>query len=76
MKGKIVRLVDEKNFGFIKAVSGVDYFFHATGFDGHWNDLVTDINARKEILVEFDETNGVKGPRAENVRRLDGGLNI
>lgn len=74
MKGKVIRLVSEKQFGFIKA-NGVDYFFHSSGFDGHWDDLVSDMKS-KEVLVEFDDVPGVKGPRAENVRRVDSGLNI
>jgi len=31
MKGKIVRLVRDRGFGFIRTESGQEIFFHATG---------------------------------------------
>lgn len=69
MTGKVVRLVPEKQFGFIRSdVGKTDYFFHRTEFDGHWDDLVADFG--KEIKVEFNEANSAKGPRAENVRLI------
>lgn len=73
MKGKIARVVEGKKFGFIRSDLGIDYFFHETGYNGHWDDLVADMKD-KSIEVEFEETNGVKGPRAENVRRVDSGV--
>lgn len=74
MTGKVVRLVSEKSYGFIRGKeNGVDYFFHSTGFDGHWNDLIEDLNDKKEILVTFDDVQTSKGARAENVVRLDNG---
>lgn len=76
MTGKIIRIVPDKGFGFIKSdLNQVDYFFHKSEFDGHWMDLVDDFD-NKEIRVRFDEAMTNKGPRAEKVRRLDGGLNI
>lgn len=76
MNGKVVRVVAEKGYGFIKSdFDQVEYFFHRTGFDGHWDDLVTDLNDKKKVTVSFDSTTGTKGPRAESVRRTDGGVN-
>lgn len=73
MRGKVVRLVADKHFGFIKSdASGIDYFFHSSGFDGYWPDLVFDFENKKEIKVEFNDVANNKGPRAENVKRLDG----
>ena len=74
MEGTIVRIVADKGFGFIKS-GEYEYFFHRSKFDGHWDDLVDDIRTKK-IKVRFDETTSSKGPRAENVTRLDGGLMI
>lgn len=33
MRGKIVRLVRDRGFGFIRMESGQEIFFHATGLD-------------------------------------------
>ena len=75
MTGKVLRVVEQKGFGFIKSdVDSADYFFHKTGFDGHWDDMVADLRQRIPIMVEFDTVMGTKGPRAENVRRLDNGV--
>jgi CspA family cold shock protein len=60
--GTIKRLTD-KGFGFISNESGKDLFFHMSALNGvGYNDL------REGQKVEFDESNGPKGPRAENVR--------
>lgn len=73
MEGKVVRIVPGKNFGFIKA-NEIDYFFHSSGFDGHWSDLVFDMENGKNIVVTFEPTQTDKGARAENVVRLDLGI--
>ena len=70
MTGKIVRLIPEKGFGFIN-VGDVDYFFHRSSFDGHWQDLEHDLKNGMVINVGFDIGESHKGPRAENVKRLD-----
>lgn len=76
MEGTIIRLIGEKGFGFIKSeVDKLEYFFHRSGFNGHWDDLVIDINS-KIIRVTFDSVSNQKGPRAENVTRIDSGLDI
>ena len=61
-QGQIKKLVVDKGFGFI-AVDNQEYFFHHSSLQG----------ARIEDLqegqtVEFTETQGDKGPRAEEVR--------
>lgn len=73
MKGKIVRLKSDKWFGFIRAESRKeeDYFFHKSCFNGHWDDLVEDFDNGAAIEVEFEVVPSDKGPRAENVTRLD-----
>jgi CspA family cold shock protein len=61
-EGTIKRVTD-KGFGFIDTGKGTDLFFHMSALEG----------ARFEDLqpgqrVTFDEGQGPKGPRAENVR--------
>lgn len=61
-EGTIKRVTD-KGFGFIDTGKGSDIFFHMSALEG----------ARFEDLqpgqrVSYDEGQGPKGPRAENVR--------
>ena len=70
MNGVVKNVVRDRGFGFIKA-DGKEWFFHKDQFNGHWEDLCTDVNAKKQVSVEFDGRNSPKGPRAENVRRTD-----
>lgn len=70
MTGRIMKLFENKNFGFIKS-GNVDYFFHRDDFVGHWNDLIEDFQIEGYIDVEFEK--GIiskKGPRAEQVTRV------
>ena len=61
-EGTIKRLTD-KGFGFIDTGSGKDVFFHMSALDGvRYDDL------REGQAVTFEEGEGPKGPRAENVR--------
>jgi CspA family cold shock protein len=61
-QGTIKRLTD-KGFGFIDTGSGKDIFFHQSSLEGvRYEDL------REGQQVSFDESEGPKGPRAENVR--------
>ena len=58
-----IKRVTEKGFGFIDTGKGSDLFFHMSAVEG----------ARFEDLqpgqrVTYDEGQGPKGPRAENVR--------
>jgi CspA family cold shock protein len=63
-EGTIKRVTD-KGFGFIDTGKGSDIFFHMSALEG----------ARFEDLqpgqrVTYDEGQGPKGPRAENVRLI------
>lgn len=71
MEGKVLRIPTEaggrrKGFGFVSSPDGVDRFFHASscknagGFDA--------LNVGDH--VSFDEDDGEKGPRADNIRSL------
>lgn len=69
-KGLITRLETSKGYGFIRK-NTTDYFFHRDDFIGHWEDLIIDYTSAKDIEVEFENIHTPKGPRAQNVRRLD-----
>ncbi|HLU66304.1 MAG TPA: cold shock domain-containing protein [Kofleriaceae bacterium] len=60
-EGTIKRLTD-KGFGFIGTDRG-DVFFHSSSLQG-----VTFDQLREGQRVSFDEGQGPKGPRAENVK--------
>jgi CspA family cold shock protein len=61
-EGVIKRLTD-KGFGFIDAGGGKDLFFHRSAVEGaRFEDL------REGQRVSFNEGQGPKGPRAENVK--------
>ena len=61
-EGTIKRLTD-KGFGFIDTGSGKDLFFHMSAVEGV---RVEDLNQGQR--VSFNEGQGPKGPRAENVK--------
>ena len=63
--GTIKRLTD-KGFGFIDTGGGKDIFFHHSSLEG-----VTFEELREGDKVSFNEGEGPKGPRAENVKRAD-----
>lgn len=73
MEGIIKKLVDNKGYGFIKDMEGIEYFFHKDDFIGHWIDLVEDYNLGVEgyIKVTFEKISSKKGPRGSNVRRTE-----
>lgn len=63
-EGTIKRLTD-KGFGFIDNGSGKDMFFHMSSLEGvQYDDL------QEGQRVSYNEGQGPKGPRAENVRVL------
>jgi CspA family cold shock protein len=65
-QGTIKKLVSDRGFGFIAGERG-EIFFHHSALEG------TTIEALREgQLVEFEEGSGPKGPRAENVRLVEG----
>lgn len=63
-EGTIKRLTD-KGFGFIDTGSGKDLFFHMSAVEGvRYEDL------KQGQRVSFNEGQGPKGPRAENVKPI------
>jgi cold shock CspA family protein len=75
MNGKVVKIIDQRMFGFIRGEDDKDYFFHRDDFSGHFNDLVQDLG-NKQIAVTFDVTQSKKGLRASNIVRVDGGVRM
>jgi CspA family cold shock protein len=63
-EGTIKRKTD-KGFGFIESSSGSDVFFHSSAVQGTTFDELQ-VGQR----VEFTESTGPKGARAENVRPI------
>ncbi|MFO8014340.1 MAG: cold shock domain-containing protein [Phycisphaerae bacterium] len=56
---------DQKGFGFIEQDGGSDAFVHHTSIQGEGYKSLAEGDQ-----VEFDVTQGPKGPKAENVRRV------
>ena len=61
-EGTIKRLTD-KGFGFIDVGTNKDLFFHSSSVEGTTYDEL-----REGQTVTFNETQGQKGPCAENVQ--------
>jgi len=61
-QGTIKKLISEKGFGFITGEQG-DIFFHRSAVEG-----TTFEELREGQTVEYQEGQGPKGPRAENVK--------
>lgn len=74
MNGKVMRVLADKKFGFIKGDDGNDYFFHMSDLNGFFDDLVADNRVGHTINVTFEPSTGKKGLRANEVVRTDGGV--
>ena len=62
MTGTIKSLFADKGFGFIKGEDGKDYFMHRSACK---NCKIDELGVGQEVTFEEDE--GPKGPRAEDV---------
>lgn len=67
MKGQVKFYNENKGFGFIAGEDSNDYFFHATGLKQE------DTLPIENDHVEFDVTDGKRGPAAENVEIVGAG---
>ena len=65
MRGTVKWFSDQKGFGFISREDGDDVFVHHSGILGEGYRSLTEGQA-----VEFDVTQGAKGPQATNVRPI------
>jgi CspA family cold shock protein len=64
-RGKVKWFNEQKGYGFIEQDNGTDVFVHYSSVKG---DGFKTLAEGEE--VEFDVTQGPKGPKAENVVRL------
>ena len=65
--GTIARLLIDKGFGFIRDESGVEHFFHRSAVRGAVFELL-----REGQRVDFTIEESQKGPRAGDVRLIEG----
>jgi len=65
--GTIARLLIDKGFGFIRDESGTEHFFHRSSVRQTVFELL-----REGQRVEFTQEDSQKGPRAGDVRVLEG----
>ena len=61
VKGRVKWFSDQKGFGFIEVEDGKDVFVHRTAIHGEG------FNLREGDEVEFEISQGPKGPQATNV---------
>lgn len=64
-RGRVKWFNDQKGYGFIEQENGGDAFVHHTGISGEGYKTLAEGEE-----VEFELTQGPKGPKAENVHRL------
>jgi cold shock protein len=67
LRGTVKWFSDEKGFGFISREGGEDVFVHFTGIAGDGFRSLAEGQA-----VEFEVTQGKKGPQATNVKPVQG----
>ncbi|GAG77692.1 unnamed protein product, partial [marine sediment metagenome] len=63
VNGTVARWLDQKGFGFIKGEDGKDIFVHYSDIEGQGS-------LREGEKVEFEVTQGDKGPRAVKVKPI------
>jgi cold shock protein len=64
-RGKVKWFNEQKGFGFIEQEGGGDVFVHYASITGEGFKTLAEGDE-----VEFDVTQGPKGPKAENVTRV------
>jgi CspA family cold shock protein len=62
MDGKVTRIMLEKRFGFIRGQDRKEYFFHASALK---NCTIEELEVGRDVT--FEDAEGEKGPRAEDV---------
>ncbi len=67
MRGTVKWFSDEKGYGFISREGGEDVFVHFSGISGEGFKSLAEGQQ-----VEFEVTQGKKGPQATNVKAVQG----
>ena len=62
MTGTVQTLVSEKGYGFIRTADGREWFFHRSALK---NVQIDELEVGREVT--FEDAEGAKGPRAEDV---------
>lgn len=62
MTGRVKNVTVDKGYGFIMGEDGVEYFFHMSALQN-----ITIEELQKNQEVEFEGSEGLKGPRAEGI---------
>ncbi len=65
MRGQIVRLVRDRGFGFIRAESGREHFFHATGLE---NTTFESLGGNESVEFDIELDPRATRERAVHVR--------
>jgi CspA family cold shock protein len=65
MKGQVKWFNEKKGFGFITKEDGTDVFVHFSGISSEGFKTLNEGDP-----VEFDVTDGPKGPQASNVKKV------
>jgi CspA family cold shock protein len=63
-KGTVKFFNEGKGFGFINGDDGKDYFVHSSGIE-------EGTRLREDDKVEFKVVEGERGPKAENVKKVE-----
>jgi CspA family cold shock protein len=66
MTGRVKWFSDQKGYGFIEVEGGKDVFVHHSSIQGEGFKSL-----REDDRVEFEISQGSKGPQATNVRIID-----
>lgn len=66
MNGRIIRVLQDKGFGFLEGEDKKQYFFHMSALK---NVKIVDLKEGVEVI--FEDVQGSKGLRAEDIRTLN-----
>lgn len=62
MTGTVKNVNIDKGYGFIKGENGAEYFFHRSALK---NITIEELDRGREVT--FEDAEGTKGPRAEDI---------
>ena len=66
MTGRIVKIIEDRGFGFVRCDDGKDLFFHVSALEGlTWGTSLTN------LPVSFEKVDGDRGPEASQVKAAE-----